>query len=69
MGTKKSVLVEREGGPLGVTMAGANVHDTKPLADTIDAVVIPRPDPEQLTQHLCLDKGHALGRSLRAIRS
>jgi len=58
MGTKKSLLVEQHGGPLGVTIAGANVHDTKLLTDTIDAVVIARPNPEHHTQHLCLDKGY-----------
>jgi hypothetical protein len=47
MGTKKSVLVEQHGGPLGVAIAGASVHDTKLLAQTIDAVVIPRPDPRE----------------------
>ncbi len=31
MGTKKSVIVEQNGGPLGVVIAGANVHDTKLL--------------------------------------
>ena len=45
MGTKKSVLVEHSGGPLGVAIDGANVHDTKLLARTIEAVVIERPDP------------------------
>jgi putative transposase len=58
MGTKKSVLVEQHGGPLGVAIAGANVHDTKLLQATIDAVVIARPDPETLIQNLCLDKGY-----------
>ena len=52
------MLVEQHGGPLAVTIAGANVHDTKLLAETIDAVVIARPDPEKLAQHLCLDKGY-----------
>ena len=58
MGTKKSVLVEQTGGPLGVAIDGANVHDTKLLARTIDAIVIERPNPEQVTQNLCLDKGY-----------
>lgn len=58
MGTKKSVLVEQHGGPLGVVIDGANVHDTKLLARTIDAVVIDRPDPETVIQNLCLDKGY-----------
>jgi len=57
-GTKKSVHVEQDGGPLGVETAGANVHDTKLLEATLAACVIDRPDPEKLTQHLCLDKGY-----------
>jgi putative transposase len=58
MGTKKSVLVEQTGGPLGVAIDGANVHDTKLLARTIGAIVIERPDPKEVTQNLCLDKGY-----------
>jgi putative transposase len=30
-GVKRSLLVDGEGGPLGLTVAGANVHDTKLL--------------------------------------
>jgi putative transposase len=58
MGTKKSVLVEEGGGPLAVEIDGANMHDTKLLARTIEAIVIERPDPEQVVQNLCLDKGY-----------
>jgi putative transposase len=58
MGTKKSVIVEQRGGPLGVAIDGANVHDTKLLAATIDAIVVDRPDPETVAQHLCLDKAY-----------
>jgi putative transposase len=58
MGTKKSVLVEQDGGPLGAVINGANVHDTKLLAQTINAIVVPRPDPETVPQNLCLDKGY-----------
>ncbi len=58
MGTKKSVLVDQEGGPLAAVIDGANVHDTKLLAATINAVVIPRPDPKEVVQNLCLDKGY-----------
>lgn len=57
-GTKKSVIVEQHGGPLGVVIDGANVHDTKLLARTINAIVIQRPDSGQLVQNLCLDKGY-----------
>jgi hypothetical protein len=58
MGTKKSVLVDEGGGPLAAVIAGANVHDTKLLEQTINAVVIPRPHPEMVIQNLCLDKGY-----------
>ncbi len=58
MGTKKSVLVDQEGGPLAAVIDGANVHDTKLLAATINAVVISRPDPATVVQNLCLDKGY-----------
>ena len=57
-GTKKSVIVEQQGGPLGVAIEGANVHDTKLLEQTIEAIVVERPDAEQLVQHLCLDKAY-----------
>jgi putative transposase len=56
-GTKKSLLVEGDGGPLGVVIAGANVVDQQLLAATIEAVVVERPDPKEIEQHLSLDKG------------
>ena len=58
-GTKKSLLVEATGGPLAIVIAGANVHDTKLLAATLDAVIVPRPPPTpEHPQHLCLDKAY-----------
>ena len=56
-GTKKSLLVEGGGGPLGVVIGGANVNDHLLLEATIEAVVVERPDPEDIEQHLCLDAG------------
>ena len=56
---KRSLLVEADGGPLSVIIAGANVRDDKVLAATLDAVVLERPKPtEETPQHLCLDKGY-----------
>ena len=53
------MIVEAGGGPLGVVVAGANVHDTKLLEKTIDAIVVDRPKPTaKAPQHLCLDKGY-----------
>lgn len=57
---KRSLLVEADGGPLAVVIAGANVPDFKLLEATLDAiVVVERPEPtEEAPQHLCLDKGY-----------
>jgi len=58
-GTKKSVLVEGEGGPLGLAIEGANVPDCKMLRATIEAIVVKRPQPTaKHPQHLSLDKGY-----------
>jgi putative transposase len=55
-GSKESVLVEGDGGPLGVVLAAANVNDHLLLRETIEAIVIERPEPtEEAPQHLCLD--------------
>jgi putative transposase len=56
---KRSLLVEAEGGPLAVVIAGANVPDAQLLAATLEAVVLERP-PLEVTgpTHLCLDKGY-----------
>lgn len=56
---KRSLVVDADGGPRGSAMAGANVHDTKLLAKTLDAIVVERPEPTaEAPQHLCLDKGY-----------
>ena len=53
------MIVEADGGPLGVVVAAANVNDEKLLAQTIEAIVVQRPGPtEGDPQHLCLDKGY-----------
>lgn len=44
---------------MGAVIAGANVPDTKLLAETIEAVVVERPKPTpKHPQNLCLDKGY-----------
>ena len=58
-GTKRSVLVDEQGGPLGLVIDGANRHDTKLLRTTIEAIVVNRPEPTpERPQHLCLDKAY-----------
>ena len=56
---KRSILVEGDGGPLAVALAGANVPDAQLPAATLDAVIVERPEPEpDYPQNLCLDKGY-----------
>jgi putative transposase len=57
-GTKKSLVVEGDGGPLGLVIAGANVVDQQLLAATIEAIVVERPDPKVIKQNMSLDKGY-----------
>lgn len=53
------MIVDQEGGPTGLVIAGANVNDHKLLEATIEAIVIERPKPTaKEPQHLCLDKGY-----------
>jgi putative transposase len=57
---KRSLLVEADGGPLAVVVAGANIPDHRLLEQTLDAVVVERPPVElpDWPQHLCLDAGY-----------
>jgi len=59
-GTKRSLLVDGRGAPLSLIVAGANRHDVKLLAQTLDAIIVPRPRPtKRRPQNLCVDKGYA----------
>jgi putative transposase len=54
---KKSLLVEADGGPLSAVVAPANRPDNQLLRETIEAVVLERPEPgPDFPQHLALDK-------------
>jgi len=50
-------LNDGRGAPLAVAVAGANRHDKKLFTATLDSLVVERPDPREVRQHLCLDKG------------
>ena len=59
IGVKRSVLIDGRGVPIGVAVGGANVHDQKLLADTLDNIPVRRPKSKpRRRQHLCLDKGY-----------
>jgi putative transposase len=57
-GSKIHVLVDQRGAPLAVHITGANSHDKWSADDLIISIVVPRPDPQQVEQHLCADKGY-----------
>jgi putative transposase len=58
-GTKRSLLVEASGVPVGLAVAGANKNDFKLLAETLWSIPVERPEPTAKSpQHLCLDKGY-----------
>jgi transposase len=58
-GTKRSLLIEGRGVPLGVAVDGANRHDMKMVRSTLEAQVGKRPKPTQhKPQNMCLDKGY-----------
>jgi putative transposase len=57
-GSKRSLLTDEKGLPLALVISGANTHDVKLLADTLDAMVVERPDAKAVQQNLCLDAGY-----------
>jgi len=59
VGTKRSLLVNEQGLPLGIVVSGANTPDGRLLDATLHAVPIERPDPTITAQHLCLDKAYS----------
>jgi putative transposase len=53
------VLSEGGGVPIGLGVAGANRNDFKLLRETIESIVVERPQPtEEQAQGMCLDKGY-----------
>ena len=59
LGVKRSVLTDGAGVPIGVAVAGANVHDQKLVHETLASIPLRRPHPTpRKKQHLCADKGY-----------
>jgi transposase len=56
--TKRHVLTDGQGIPLGVTLTGANVHDKHMRGKTLDAVVLKGSRGPRRPKNLCLDKGY-----------
>lgn len=60
MGTKRGLLVDKNGLPLSVVLDGANRHDIKLLEATLDGIAIIQPEPtEERPQNICLDAAYA----------
>jgi putative transposase len=58
-GTQKSLVVDGDGGPLGVVIAGANVLERRRLRATIEAIVVERPEPtEERPENWSRDGGY-----------
>ena len=58
-GTKRSLLTEADGIPVGLAVAGANVNDFKLARQTLESIPVKRPRPSrEKPQNLCLDKGY-----------
>ena len=45
IGTKRSVLTDGRGVPLGLAVDGANRNDFKLARETIESIAVERPDP------------------------
>jgi putative transposase len=59
IGTKRSVLTDSHGVPIGLAVDGANRHDFKLTRETIESIAVERPDPTlEAPQGMCLDKGY-----------
>lgn len=57
-GSKIHLLVDERGAPLALHVTGANEHDKWSADDLIVSIVVDRPDPEEVEQHFCADKGY-----------
>lgn len=57
-GSKIHILVDEQGAPLALHLTGANEHDKWSADDLLEAIVVERPDPQEVEQHLCADKGY-----------
>ena len=62
--TKRSLLVDGQGIPLGITVDGANRNDMKMTKATLQSIVLFRPPSSSSSttntqqQNICLDKGY-----------
>ncbi len=74
-GSKRHIVVDRNGIPLAVTQSAANVHDSRMVEATVDAIPplrLPRGQrgrPRRRPKKLHADKGYDYPRCRRALRA
>ena len=75
LGAKRHIVVDRQGLPLAVTIAGSNLHDSQMVEETVDApppLRLPdqcRARPRKRPKQLHADKGDDEPRWRRVLRS
>lgn len=57
-GVNRSLLTDGNGIPLALVIAPANCLDMHLAEPTLQSFAIQRPNPDQVEQHICLDKGY-----------
>ena len=57
-GTNIHILVDEKGAPLALEVTGANQHDKWTADELIENLLLERPDPQEVEQHFCADKGY-----------
>ena len=58
-GTKRSLLTDGGGLPIGLAVDGANRNDFKMVFETVESIPVPRPRPTaKRPQGMCLDRGY-----------
>ena len=59
LGTKRSLLTDANGVPVGLAVEGANRHDKKLVEPTLESIPVARPEATaEEPQGMCLDKGY-----------
>lgn len=68
-GTKRSLLTEAEGIPVGLAVDGANRNDFKLVEQTIESIPVERPKPTKRKQQgMCMDKGYDYDEARELVR-
>ena len=68
-GTKRSLLTEGHGLPIGISVEGANCHDKRMVEPTLRSTVVERPRVRKSKpQNMCMDKGYDYSDTRQLVR-